>query len=329
MTPDNWVSKFTSLKTESQFEELALEAFIHQYKNIGVYKYFVDLLGISPKNVGSISKIPFLPISAFKNHRVTYNKVLGATLFSSSGTTGAINSLHYVSDTNVYTQSFLRGFERFYGPPANYVILALLPSYLERADSSLVYMVRGLMEQSKHHRNGFYLYNYAELNATLEQLKTEKRKVLLIGVTFALLDFAEKFPMPLPNVIIMETGGMKGRRREMTRVELHNYLTSAFGCEVIHSEYGMTELLSQAYSKGQGIFELPPWMRVLIRDPYDPKTMLPCKKVGGLNIIDLANINSCCFIETQDLGILHNPEQFEVIGRFDNADIRGCNLMVQ
>ncbi len=329
MTPENWARRITSLNSDTDFEALALEAFRFQYEHIGVYKYYVDLLGIPPQTVDGLSKIPFLPISAFKNHRVIYKGAYGSTVFTSSGTTGSINSQHVVADTALYQASFLAAFNLFYGQPSNYVILALLPSYLERADSSLIFMVRGLMEQSRHPQSGFYLYNYADLHTTLSRLKLQGKTILLIGVTFALLEFAEKYPILLPDAIIMETGGMKGRRKELTRTELHQNLTSAFGCPHIHSEYGMTELLSQAYSKGDGVFESPPWMQIMIRDPYDPLSLLGNHRTGGINVIDLANINSCCFIETQDLGRKISTQKFEVLGRFDNSDIRGCNLMAQ
>lgn len=249
-------------------------------------------------------------------------------IFTSSGTTGAKTSQHVVTDISLYEKSFLKAFEHFYGPVSHYCILALLPAYLEREGSSLVYMVDSLITKSRHSNSGFYLNNLDDLKKQLMLLQKKGQKTLLIGVSFALLDLAETMRFPLKNTIVMETGGMKGRRREMIRSELHQILKNAFGVEQIHSEYGMTELLSQGYSKGHGIFNCPPWMKVLIRDTEDPLSIQKSGKNGGINIIDLANLNSCPFIATQDLGKVHPNGSFEVLGRFDHSDIRGCNLMV-
>lgn len=247
--------------------------------------------------------------------------------FSSSGTTGSVTSKHLVTDLSIYEESYLKGFQHFYGNVEDYVILALLPSYLERDGSSLIYMVDDLIQKSKHPESGFYLDNLKDLSETLNKLEAEKQKTLLIGVSFALLDVVEQFQFNLKHTIVMETGGMKGRRKEIIRQELHDRLKAGFGVNQIHSEYGMTELLSQAYSKGNGLFECPPWMKIIARDTEDALTLLPPSKTGGINIIDLANINSCAFIATQDLGKTYENNLFEIIGRFDNSDIRGCNLM--
>uniref|UniRef100_UPI003567DA85 acyl transferase n=1 Tax=Labilibaculum sp. TaxID=2060723 RepID=UPI003567DA85 len=248
--------------------------------------------------------------------------------FTSSGTTGNLTSRHFVPDLKMYEQSFTKGFEQYYGSVSDYCILALLPSYLEREGSSLIYMMEHLIRDSKHPKSGFYLHNHEELIATIKELKKQNQKILLLGVSFALLDLAEKFQLDLENVIVMETGGMKGRRKEITREELHAFLTKRLGVEKIHSEYGMTELLSQAYSKGDSLFFTPSWMKVLIRDTYDPFSYEKQGRSGGVNVIDLANIHSCSFIETQDLGRIHADGSFEILGRFDHSDIRGCNLLV-
>jgi hypothetical protein len=250
------------------------------------------------------------------------------TVFSSSGTTGQITSKHYIADIQLYEQSYTKGFHHFYGDVGQYCILALLPSYIERSGSSLIYMVNDLIEKSKHPQSGFYLNEIDSLIDTLTALDAKGKKVLLIGVSFALLDLVEKYQLQLKNTIVMETGGMKGRRKELIRKELHEHLMKGFGVETIHSEYGMTELLSQAYSNGNGIFKTPPWMKFMIRDTEDPLSFLPFGKTGGINVIDLANINSCSFIATQDLGKKYEDESFEILGRFDHSDVRGCNLMV-
>lgn len=310
------------------FEAKALEVFRFQFENNNVYRSFCDLLYKHPSDVKAINDIPFLPIEFFKTRKVTCNPQDTAAIFTSSGTTGVTTSKHYVSNIDIYTKSFTKGFNYFYGDIENYTVLALLPSYLERKGSSLVYMVNDLILQSKTEESGFYLYNISELKDTLISLDSSEKKVLLIGVSFALLDLVETYKFNLKNTIIMETGGMKGRRKELIRTELHHILKSGFGVNTIHSEYGMTELLSQAYSDGNGVFKTPPWMKVITRDTEDPLTLQTQRKAGGLNIIDLANINSCSFIATQDLGRVFDDNSFEVIGRFDQSDIRGCNLMV-
>lgn len=317
-----------SISTQSEFNALALETFRFQYKNNSVYRKFCELLNQHPKTVGSVEQIPFLPISFFKTHPVVSSVKPYDITFTSSGTTGQETSKHFVTDLSIYEESFRRGFESFYGDIEEYAVLALLPSYLEREGSSLIYMVDDLIKNSKNPHSGFYLHDLAALKEKLDFLETNKHKTLLIGVSFALLDLTEKYSFNLKNTVVMETGGMKGRRKEMIRAELHHLLKSGFGVENIHSEYGMTELLSQAYSSKNGIFEYPSWMKVLIRDPEDALTLLPEGKSGGVNVIDLANINSCSFIATQDLGKNLGKGKSEILGRFDNSDIRGCNLLV-
>jgi len=317
-----------NMQSEQAFSDLALEIFKFQFENNKVYRSFCDLLYVHPSDINTIQDIPFLPIQFFKTHPVISSKESIQTTFTSSGTTGSTTSNHFVTDLTIYEASFKKGFEVFYGDIKDYAVLALLPSYLEREGSSLIYMVNALVSDSKHPDSGFYLNNLSELKNTLNKLVSEGKKVLLIGVSFALLDLVETYQFHLKNSIIMETGGMKGRRKELIRDELHAQLKQGFGVENIHSEYGMTELLSQAYSKRNGIFECPPWMKILTRDTEDALSIQPFGKTGGINIIDLANINSCSFIATQDLGRVHNDGSFEVIGRFDHSDIRGCNLMV-
>ncbi|WP_299553591.1 acyl transferase [Seonamhaeicola sp.] len=316
------------IKTEQAFDQKALEVFKFQFENNRVYRSFCDLLYKTPSDVHTTKDIPFLPIQFFKSHPVLSSKKPIETTFTSSGTTGSSISKHHVTDLKMYEQSFSLGFKQFYGNIKDYVVLALLPSYLEREDSSLIYMVDALIKQSNHPESGFYLNNLSELKETLVRLDSREKKVLLIGVSFGLLDLVERYQFNLKNTVVMETGGMKGRRKELIREELHQILKSGFGVATIHSEYGMTELLSQAYSKGNGIFNCPNWMRVLSRDTEDPLSIQKTGKTGGLNIIDLANINSCSFIATQDLGRIHADGSFEIIGRFDHSDIRGCNLMV-
>ncbi len=319
-----------NIKNASKFEEQALAIFRCQAIKNEVYAQYLKGLSISPDSIKKIEEIPFLPIDFFKTHEVVAGSVSKeTTIFTSSGTTGNVQSKHYVSNIYVYEKSYLKGFEFFYGNMEDYCVLALLPSYLERDGSSLIYMAEDLIKKTKHSESGFYLNNYDELISKINVLEAKGQKTLLIGVTYALLDLAEKQKMNFKNTIIMETGGMKGKRKEMVREELHATLCKRLGVNKIHSEYGMTELLSQAYSKGDGIFNCPPWMKILIRDTNDPFTILGKNKTGGINIIDLANINSCSFIATQDLGKLHSDDSFEVLGRFDNSDIRGCNLLVE
>lgn len=317
------------INSETDFEEAALATFKHQAVHCSVYKAFIHYLGIQPDAVRTISQIPFLPVSFFKSHDVISRPGTPELIFTSSGTTGQVQSRHPVSDIKWYEQSFNRTFELFYGPVKDICLLALLPSYLEREGSSLIYMVDSLLSQSRHPESGYFLHNLTELQHTLLNLKNEGKKTILIGVTYALLDFTEQFSIDFPELIVMETGGMKGKRKEMVREELHQLLCKGFGVPKIHSEYGMTELLSQAYSKGDGIFYAPPWMKVVLRDTNDPLSPPPKGKTGGINVIDLANYNSCSFIATQDLGRTHADGSFEVLGRFDHADIRGCNLLVQ
>lgn len=317
-----------SIRSQKEFEKITLKVFRHQFENNKVYQDFCLLLKKDKSNVKTINDIPFLPIQFFKSHEIVSSTNPIQETFTSSGTTGSITSKHLVTDTTLYEQSFRNAFSQFYGNIEDYVILALLPSYLEREGSSLIYMVNDLIEGSNHPKSGFYLHNYDDLIHTLIELDSSGQNVLLIGVTYALLDMVEKQSFQLKNTIIMETGGMKGKRKEIIREELHGILCTGFGVPSIHSEYGMTELLSQAYSLGNGIFECPPWMSVLIRDTEDALTYVDNGKTGGINVIDLANINSCSFIATQDLGKKYPNHSFEVLGRFDASDIRGCNLMV-
>ncbi len=302
--------------------------FRFQYENNKVYQEFCDFLKTDPQKVKSLQQIPFLPIQFFKSHEVVSNTNPIQETFTSSGTTGIITSKHLVTDVSLYNESYRKGFSEFYGNIEDYVVLALLPSYLEREGSSLIYMVKDIIAESNHPESGFYLHNHHELIAKLIALDEVGQNVILIGVTFALLDLIEKQQFQLQHTIIMETGGMKGKRKEMIREELHEQLCKGFGVSAIHSEYGMTELLSQAYSLGNGVFECPSWMQILVRDTEDALTYIQDGKTGGINVIDLANINSCSFIATQDLGKKNPNNSFEVLGRFDNSDIRGCNLMV-
>ena len=317
-----------NIKTEREFSNMALRIFKHQFKNNKVYRSFCDLINIHPSDVTTIKEIPFLPIQFFKSHHLVSSNNTVETTFTSSGTTGSMTSKHSVTDLEIYKNSFRKGFQAFYGNIQDYVVLALLPSYLEREGSSLVYMVHDMISKSNHPESGFYLNNLSELKDRFISLDNKGKKTLLIGVSFALLDFVETYKFNLQNTIVMETGGMKGKRKELVREELHAILKRGFGVKDIHSEYGMTELLSQAYSKGEGLFYCPNWMRILTRETEDALGIQNEGKAGGINIIDLANINSCAFIATQDLGRVHEGNAFEIIGRFDNSDIRGCNLMV-
>ncbi len=317
-----------SIQTPIEFNEVALRVFNYQYINNPIYQRFCNLLGITKTSVKHASEIPFLPIEFFKKAKIISSSNQIQKVFSSSGTTGSITSKHYITDLTIYETSFNKAFHQFYGDPSEYVILALLPSYLEREGSSLVYMAEKLIKSSNQPESGFYLHNLDQLAILLNDLKNKKKKTLLIGVSFALLDLIENHSISLDdNFIVMETGGMKGKRKELTRFELHDILTKGFNVPYIHSEYGMTELLSQAYSTGNGLFQCPPWMQISTRDPEDPFSKINAAKTGGINIIDLANINSCSFIATQDLGRVYKNDVFEIIGRFDHSDIRGCNLM--
>jgi len=316
------------INTEEDFTKVALSVFKHQFQNNKVYRSFCDLLYVHPSDVKRVAEIPFLPIQFFKSRTVLSSTEKVQETFTSSGTTGNKTSKHFVTDIELYKESYLKGFFHFYGEIKDYVVLALLPNYLERKGSSLVFMVNDLITRTNNPESGFYLNNLSELSQKLQELDKKGQKVLLIGVSFALLDLIEYKKFNLKNTIVMETGGMKGRRKELIREELHQVLQNGFGVCQIHSEYGMTELLSQAYSKGNGIFETPPWMKILTRDTDDALTIYNSGKTGGINVIDLANYNSCSFIATQDLGKVYKNGTFEIIGRFDNSDIRGCNLMV-
>jgi phenylacetate-coenzyme A ligase PaaK-like adenylate-forming protein len=317
-----------TISNQKQFEKAALKVFRFQYENNLVYREFCDFLKTDVQKVKSLEQIPFLPIQFFKSHIVISSESPAQVTFTSSGTTGMTTSKHFVTDVSLYEESYRKGFSQFYGNIEDYVILALLPSYLEREGSSLIYMVEDLIQMTNNPESGFYLHNHEELIEKLTRLDNSGQNVILIGVTYALLDLIEKHPFQLQNTIIMETGGMKGQRKEMIREELHEQLCQGFGVTAIHSEYGMTELLSQAYSLGNGVFECPSWMQILVRDTEDALTYVADGKTGGINVIDLANINSCSFIATQDLGKKNPNNSFEVLGRFDNSDIRGCNLMV-
>lgn len=317
-----------SISTEGELIKATLTVFHFQAENCAVYGEFISNLGVDTATVNKINDIPFLPISFFKSHEVVSDTGNVGVTFTSSGTTGMINSKHLVTDVSWYEESFRRAFELFYGNIKSYTILALLPSYLEREGSSLIYMAEDLVNRSENPDSGFYLYNHDDLFRQLKRQQELRKPTILIGVTFALLDFVEQYRLNFPELIVMETGGMKGRRKEMIREELHQTLCEGFGVKSIHSEYGMTELLSQAYSKGDGIFNCPPWMRIITRDTNDPMTNLNGSQTGGINVIDLANINSCSFIATQDLGKSYADNSFEVLGRFNNSDIRGCNLLI-
>ena len=321
-------SDIFTISNAKQFEKTALKVFRFQYDNNTVYREFCELLKVGKHQVKSLEQIPFLPIQFFKSHAVVSNTHPVQETFTSSGTTGMVTSKHLVTDISLYEESYRKGLSQFYGNIEDYTILALLPSYLEREGSSLIYMVNDLIQRTNNPDSGFYLNQYDELIKKLIDLDLSGKNIILIGVTYALLDLIEVQQFQLKNTIIMETGGMKGKRKEMIREELHEILCKGFGVSTIHSEYGMTELLSQAYSLGNGVFECPPWMQILIRETEDALNYVANRKTGGINVIDLANINSCSFIATQDLGKKNPNNSFEVLGRFDNSDIRGCNLMV-
>ncbi len=317
------------------FEALALKIFLFQYTQNNIYHQFCTSLNIVPEDVNKLDKIPFLPIQFFKSKQIHSTSFTPEIVFESSGTTGSINSKHELKKKSLYEASFKKGFEIFYGDIdiKKRCIIGLLPSYLERGSSSLVYMVNELIQLSENPNSGFYLYEHEKLHQTILENESAGIPTLLIGVTYALLDYAQKYPQKLKHTIIMETGGMKGRREELTREEVHEQLKNNLGLNVIHSEYGMTELLSQAYSSGHGLFNCPPWMKVLVRAEDDPFMVTEANsiedniKIGVLNIIDLANLYSCAFIATDDMGKLYKDASFEVLGRLDNSDIRGCGLM--
>ena len=318
-----------SLHNANEFDEIALEVYHFQFANNYLYADSCHALNRTPDKVTDARSIPFLPISFFKTHRVETTAFDPAIVFSSSGTTGSRTSNHYIKDISLYRESFIKTFERFYGPVNNYCILGLLPSYLEREGSSLVYMVDDLIRRSGHPQSGFYLSNLDALSCSLDRLEEEAQPVLLIGVTYALLDFAAAHPRPLKHTIVMETGGMKGRQKEMIRADLNQQLREAFNLDAVHSEYGMTELLSQAYAIN-GIFETPPWMQVWLRDETDPLQLLGTdlpQASGAINVVDLANLYSCAFIATDDVGKRFSDGRFEVLGRMDHSDLRGCSLL--
>jgi phenylacetate-coenzyme A ligase PaaK-like adenylate-forming protein len=321
-----FTDKIFKIKGE-EFPRLALNIFNFQYLNNDIYRSYTDALGIHPKSIKKPAEIPFLPIGFYKTHTIQTTAFSPEIIFESSGTTHTTKSLHYVKKSLVYRRSFTEGFEKFYGSVKDWCIIGLLPSYLERTRSSLVYMVEELIKMGSHEKSGFYLHDHERLFEVLQQLEKRQQKTLLIGVSFALLDFSKKFRMKLKHTLVMETGGMKGKRKEIVRPELHQLLKESFGVKSIHSEYGMTELLSQAYSKSNGIFESPPWMRVLVRDEDDPFDVRE-NGAGILNFIDLANVYSCSFIATDDAGKVSPDGKFEVLGRVDNSDLRGCNLLV-
>jgi len=328
MEPPTPASVFAEEAARS-FKDKALHMFRFQAEACLVYKRYIELLRIDPVSVAELEDIPFMPVSFFRDHQVVSGEGVAEAVFVSSGTGSTLQSRHHVRSVDLYEESFTRTFRHFYGDPGNYAIMGLLPSYLEREGSSLIYMVKRLIELTGNSYGGFFLNDHQQLLSSIDRARSNGLKVLLIGVTFALLDMAEQRPADLHDIIIMETGGMKGRRKEMIREEVHSILKKSFCVSAVHSEYGMTELLSQAYSKGEGVFNTPPWMKVLIRDSHDPLShTAEGSASGGISIIDLANIWSCSFIATSDLGRMHEGGAFEVLGRFDNADIRGCNLLV-
>jgi phenylacetate-coenzyme A ligase PaaK-like adenylate-forming protein len=325
-----WRNRIFNIRDERYFLETALETFYYQYNKNAVYQNFISSLGKDGPDIKTPLDIPFLPIEFFRNHKILTGDLPVEFTFESSGTTGVTTGKHYINDLSLYEESFLKSFRLFYGDPEEFMIAALLPSYTERKGSSLVYMADNLIMRSRNLLSGFYKGDIGKLILAIKEAKAKNCKVLLLGVSFALLDLAEKNSQDLSGVIVMETGGMKGRRKEITRQELHKILKEKLNVPSIHSEYGMTELLSQAYSKGDGVFYCPPWMKIIIRDPQDPLALYSEPGItGGINIIDLANINSCSFIATGDLGKLREDGGFEVLGRFDNSDIRGCNLLVE
>lgn len=317
-----------SVADNTAFEQCALAVFQFQYQNNAVYRSYCDAIKVNAVAVKNLQQIPFLPIAFFKTHNVSCEAIsINPVVFESSGTTGVQPSRHFVADAVLYEQSFRRTFTQFYGDVKDYCILGLLPSYLERQHSSLVFMVNDLIKRSHHSRSGFYLSDFEKLAATLTTLEKAQQKTILFGVTYALLDFAEQHSLPLRNTIIIETGGMKGRKQELLREQVHGLLKKSFSLPHIHSEYGMTELLSQAYATAGGLFQSPPWMRVLIREEDDPFSIAAHERTGGINVIDLANLYSCAFIATGDMGRLHANGSFEVLGRLDHAEVRGCSLL--
>lgn len=329
MSNDTIQQRVFAIENDQDFNELALEVFRFQALNNPIYRTYLQHLNRQIDTITHYRQIPFLPIQFFKTQDVVIEGQQAKVTFHSSGTTGMQTSRHLVPDLSWYEESFRRAFQRFYGNVEDIAVLALLPSYLEREGSSLIYMVDDLIQRSQQVESDYFLYDHDRLQETLLRLQAKGTKTLLIGVTYALLDFIERYKIDFPELIVMETGGMKGKRKEMVRQELHSLLKQGFGVNQIHSEYGMTELLSQGYSDGDGVFRTPPWMKILLRDTNDPLTLLDKHKTGAINVIDLANYHSCAFIATQDLGKYHAADAFEILGRFDNADIRGCNLLVQ
>jgi hypothetical protein len=328
MLPEELQSSVFKISNEEDFNQKTLEIFHYQYKMNEVYRELVNLLKRKPAGIEHFRQIPFLPVSFFKSHKIVSGEDRRVEkVFTSSSTTDNIPSAHHILDLALYKESFTRSFELFYGKPEQYRFLALLPGYLERQGSSLVHMLNHFIRATVHNGSGFYLHDMDKLYNEIESHSFEGTTILF-GASYALLDFASTYSPRLVNGLVMETGGMKGRKKELIREELHDKLCEAFKVEMIHSEYGMTELLTQAYSGGHGIFRSPPWMKVLVRDINDPLDYLPAGQTGGINIIDLANLNSCSFLSTQDLGKLHDDGSFEILGRFDDSDMRGCNLLV-
>ena len=320
------IDKIFNIKSEEDFKKICFEIFKYQVDYNPIYSSYCEII-LKGKNPNKLTDIPFLPISFFKEEQIICQGQKIEEIFLSSGTTGN-QSKHLVSDLSIYKTSFRKSFELFYGDITDYCILSLLPNYREREGSSLIYMVDDFIKNSKHPDSGFYLNDHKKLTQTLIELENKNQKTILFGVSYALLDLAVQFPQKLNNTIIIETGGTKGNRKEILKEELHESLKSCFKTKTIHSEYGMTELLSQSYSKGNGIFKSPPWKKVLIRDINDPLSFVDNNITGGINIIDLSNIYSCPFIATQDLGKKYNDDSFSIIGRYDNSDVRGCNLLV-
>ena len=319
---------FDKINSDFAFEKQALKLFKYQYEENKIYRSYCDLIKIKKKDVSKVDEIPFLPINFFRTHNLNSSKKQPDIKFVSSRTTSQNGSTHFINDVDIYIRSFEKGFEYFYGDIEDYVILALLPNYIEQKNSSLIFMIDRLIKKTKRKESGFYLDDWNDLRKQLDHLENKGQKTILFGVTFALIKGAKKFNLNLKNTIVMETGGMKGMHKELVRNELHDILKKSFGVSHIHSEYGMTEILSQAYSMGDGFFKCPPWMRVYTRSIEDPFEILGNQKTGAINIIDLANIDSCGFIATEDLGKLNEKGCFEVLGRFDNSEIRGCNLLV-
>lgn len=318
-----------SITNERQFSQLALETYRYQFHHVELYREYCTLLKKTPEQVTSLEDIPFLPIQFFKSHTIISNEKIAEVIFESSGTTGTVPSRHFVADVKLYEQSFVKSFERSYGKPADFAFLALLPSYLERDNSSLIYMANSFIVQSNYTESGFFLNDFDALQHTIETLIAKNTPAILLGVTYALLDFAAYTNKSFEGIIVMETGGMKGRRKEMVRNEVHEILCKKFNVPSIHAEYGMTELLSQAYSKGNGLYDCPPWMRICTRNVYEPTWVSYGAGSGAINIIDLANRYSCSFIATEDIGTVYDNGTFNINGRLDHAAIRGCNLMIQ